>query len=138
MSAKDKFHEAAKNALIKDGWEITDDPLRIKTGGAKFNIDLAAEKVFVARKGRRRIAIEIKSFIGGSNMTDFHLAVGQYGNYRRALRKANVKIELYLAVPHDVFQEFFQIEFAQWTLEEDKIKLIVFDPDKEVITTWIN
>ncbi len=138
MPAKDKVHEAAKKALINDGWEITDDPLQIKAGGAKFSIDLAAEKMLVARKGRRRIAVEIKSFIGGSSITEFHLAVGQYGNYRRALRRAKVKIELYLAVPHDVFQEFFQIEFAQWTIEEDEIKLIIFDPDKEVITAWIN
>ena len=26
---KDIFHEAVKKALIKDGWTITDDPLRL-------------------------------------------------------------------------------------------------------------
>jgi hypothetical protein len=29
MPAKDKYHEAVKTALIKDGWTITDDPLHI-------------------------------------------------------------------------------------------------------------
>jgi hypothetical protein len=33
MPARDKFHEAVKNALIKDGWQITADPLTIKFGG---------------------------------------------------------------------------------------------------------
>ncbi|MFM9156550.1 MAG: element excision factor XisH family protein, partial [Dolichospermum sp.] len=30
MPAKDTFHEAIKNALIKDGWTITFDPYPIK------------------------------------------------------------------------------------------------------------
>jgi hypothetical protein len=29
MSAKDVFHEVVKIALQKDGWEITNDPLKI-------------------------------------------------------------------------------------------------------------
>ncbi|BAY29287.1 fdxN element excision controlling factor protein [Nostoc carneum NIES-2107] len=28
--AKDFFHQQAKNALIKDGWNITHDPLTIR------------------------------------------------------------------------------------------------------------
>nr|WP_017306237.1 element excision factor XisH family protein [Spirulina subsalsa] len=31
MAAKDTYHEAVKNALIKDGWIITFDPYPIKT-----------------------------------------------------------------------------------------------------------
>ena len=27
MSAKDKFHDAVKHALEKEGWQITHDPL---------------------------------------------------------------------------------------------------------------
>ncbi|MCL4867605.1 MAG: hypothetical protein KJ063_01440 [Anaerolineae bacterium] len=29
MSAKDLIHEAVHNALLKDGWSITDDPLTL-------------------------------------------------------------------------------------------------------------
>jgi hypothetical protein len=29
MPAKDIYHETVKNALIKDGWTITDDPLKL-------------------------------------------------------------------------------------------------------------
>jgi len=28
MPALDLYHDTVKNALIKDGWTITDDPLR--------------------------------------------------------------------------------------------------------------
>ncbi len=29
MPAKDIYHDVVKQALIKDGWTITDDPLRL-------------------------------------------------------------------------------------------------------------
>jgi hypothetical protein len=45
MSAKDVFHNAVKNALQKEGWIITDDPLFIRFGGINIYIDLGAEKV---------------------------------------------------------------------------------------------
>ncbi|MEA5616623.1 element excision factor XisH family protein [Cronbergia sp. UHCC 0137] len=31
--AKDKFHNAVKNAFIKEGWTITNDPLFMQFGG---------------------------------------------------------------------------------------------------------
>lgn len=43
MAAKDKFHDNAKNALIKDGWNVTHDPLRFKWTGRPILIDLGAE-----------------------------------------------------------------------------------------------
>jgi len=30
MAARDKIHELVKQALIKDGWTITDDPFTIE------------------------------------------------------------------------------------------------------------
>ena len=29
MPAKDAYHDACKTALIKDGWQITDNPLML-------------------------------------------------------------------------------------------------------------
>ncbi|NET52795.1 MAG: hypothetical protein F6K09_30225 [Merismopedia sp. SIO2A8] len=34
--AKDLFHDVVRRALIKDGWDITDDPLFVKAGGVEF------------------------------------------------------------------------------------------------------
>ena len=50
MSAKDKFHDSVKTALIKDGWTITADPLQIKLGDIDAYIDLGAEKLLTAEK----------------------------------------------------------------------------------------
>lgn len=78
--AKDLFHQAVKQALIKDGWTITSDPLIIRIERIKLEIDLAAEKVFAAEKDEQKIAVEVKSFINPSVITDFHnarLAVSQ-------------------------------------------------------------
>ncbi len=36
MSAKDFYHDTVKNALIKDGWNITDDPLILSIWQKKF------------------------------------------------------------------------------------------------------
>ncbi|MCP5029653.1 MAG: fatty-acid synthase, partial [Actinomycetia bacterium] len=30
MPAKDLYHDVVKNALVKDGWEITHDPLTLR------------------------------------------------------------------------------------------------------------
>ena len=48
--AKDKFHDAVKNALIKEGWIITNDPLFIQFGGVDLYVDLGAEKMLAAEK----------------------------------------------------------------------------------------
>jgi len=33
MPAKDVIHDAVRNALVKDGWTISDDLLRLKYSG---------------------------------------------------------------------------------------------------------
>ncbi|MCY7277717.1 MAG: XisH family protein, partial [Phormidesmis sp. CAN_BIN44] len=86
MAAKDLFHNAVRNALQKEQWAITSDPLKIKIDGVKFEIDLAAEKVLAAERDGRKIAVEIKSFLSASVVTDFHAALGQFLNYRLALQ----------------------------------------------------
>ncbi len=83
--AKDLFHYAVKEALIKEQWVITADPLTIKIDRVKLEIDLAADKVFAAEKAGQKIAVEIKSFLNPSAITDFHAALGQFLNYRLAL-----------------------------------------------------
>jgi hypothetical protein len=73
--AKNLFHGAVKQALLKEQWVITADPLKIKIEGVKLEIDLATEKVFAAKKAGRKITVEIKSFLSPSTITDFHLAI---------------------------------------------------------------
>ena len=61
--ARDIFHNIVKEALIKDGWTVTDDPLVLlsKVDGG-LETDLGAEKMLIAEKGLTKIAVEVKSF----------------------------------------------------------------------------
>jgi hypothetical protein len=68
MPAKDRYHQTVKNALIKDGWTITNDPLHLRWGNKDMYVDLGAERLFSAEKEGQRIAVEIKTFGGISEM----------------------------------------------------------------------
>jgi hypothetical protein len=48
MPARDKYHDAVRNALIKDGWTITHDPLRLVWGKRDMYVDLGAKKLLGA------------------------------------------------------------------------------------------
>ncbi len=138
MAVKDKFHDVVRIALQKEQWTITDDPLLLDVGGTKFEIDLGAEQLLGAEKGTEKIAIEIKSFLSDSPLTDYHAALGQFLNYRLALEISESTRILYLAVPVVAYQSFFQREFAQISLERYQIKQIIYDQIQEVIVKWIN
>ena len=138
MAARDRFHEAVKLALQKENWVITDDPLRLEAGGAKFEIDLGAERLLAAERGGEKIAVEIKTFLGDSPITDYHAALGQFLNYRLALELNEPDRRLYLAVPIIVHEAFFQREFLQISVERHQVSRIVYDPVNEVIVQWIN
>lgn len=136
MTAKDKFHDAVRLALEKEQWVITADPLKFKYGGVKFRIDLSADRLLAAERQDEKIAIEIKSFLNDSPLTDFHAALGQFQNYRSALRKTDPERVLYLAVPIGAYRSFFQFQFVQEAIEEHQLFLIVYDSDREVIVQW--
>ncbi len=68
MSAKDFFHNTVRTALKKDDWTITDDPLFIQAEDVDFYIDLAAERILAAEKTGQKIAVEVKSFLGASEI----------------------------------------------------------------------
>lgn len=136
MAAKDLFHNAVKQALIRDRWVITADPLVIKIEEVKLEIDLAAERTIAAQKAGRKIAIEIKSFLNPSSITDFHAALGQFLNYRLALQMREPDRVLYLAVPIDTFESFFQELFVREAVKVYQVKLVVYHPIQEVIVLW--
>ncbi|MEI3651255.1 MAG: XisH family protein [Dolichospermum lemmermannii FEM_B0920] len=139
MSAKDVFHQVVKKALQKDGWQITHDPLSISVGGVNLSIDLAAEKLIAAEREGEKIAVEIKSFLERSSaISEFHTALGQFINYRGALRRRQPERVLYLAVPLTTYKTFFNLDFPRDMIEENQVKMIIYDVEHEVIAEWIN
>ena len=138
MPAKDIYHDTVKNALIKDGWTITNDPLSLKIGEKDIYIDLAAEKLLVAEKQGQKIAVEVKSFVGSSEIEDLKNALGQYILYDKILKRQLSERLLYLAIRSAIFNRLFTKEIGQILLEDNTLKIIVFDPEEEVIVKWIN
>ncbi|NJK73050.1 MAG: fatty-acid synthase [Oscillatoriales cyanobacterium RU_3_3] len=138
MPREDIYHECVKNALAKDGWEITDDPLTIEFQDLRLYADLAAEKLFTAERNRRKIVVEIKSFTSPSLISELEKAVGQYNIYRGFLRRLHPEKEIYLAVPQPIYQVFFSRASIQTIVEDQEIKLIVFNSSSEEIVQWIS
>ncbi|MFM2320388.1 MAG: hypothetical protein RLZZ215_3009 [Pseudomonadota bacterium] len=137
MPAYDVFHDAVKTALIKDNWVITHDPFSLSVGDVDFYIDLGAESLLAAERGDKCIAVEIKSFLSNSLVSEFHTALGQFLNYKLALLEAKQIRELYLAVTDDVYQVFFSKPFIQSALKHHQIKVLVFNPELQEIVLWI-
>lgn len=101
-----------------------------------MQIDLGAEKIIAAERGNEKIAVEIKSFIGSSNISEFHTALGQFLNYRVALEEQQPDRVLYLAVPQGAYKAFFNLPFVETVIERFQLSLLVYDPNNEVILTW--
>jgi hypothetical protein len=137
MAAKDLFHDAVKKGLEKEQWIITDDPLSLKFGDTRIYIDLGAEKVLAAEKGTEKIAVEIKTFASDSVVFDFHVALGQFLNYQVVLENKDPSRQLYLAVPEEIYNTFFQSLLAKAVVQKYQIQLITYDPEHEVIVQWL-
>jgi len=135
--AKNRFHDVVKIALEKEDWQITDDPYEINVDDVDFEIDLAAEQLLAAEREHQKIAVEIKSFISPSNVSDFHTALGQFLNYRDALETIEPDRLLYLAVRSPIYETFFQRRFIVAAVQRYQIRLIIYDVQQEVIVQWL-
>ena len=136
--AKDKYHDLVRTALENEGWTVTHDPYFIRIGKRKGYIDLAAEReIIAAERGSEKIAVEIKSFLGASELSDFEDALGQFMIYWLVLEESDPNRLLYLAVPSKFFEAFFDDTFFVRLLKRFNVQLIVFNPQKSIIEQWI-
>jgi XisH protein len=136
MSVRDAFHDAVRRALEKDGWTITDDPLRIQVEEVELLIDLGAEQLLAAERSGDKIAVEIKTFLQASAISTFHTALGQFLNYQEALELEQPERTLYLAVPKQAYKSFFEKRFVQRMVYKYQLKFLIYDPKQEVIVEW--
>ncbi len=135
--ARDKFHQEVRQAIEKEGWNITDDPLSLKIGRIPVQIDLGAEKLLGAERNGEKIAIEIKTFGIASFISAFHDAVGQYIVYREALEELEDKRTLFLAIPKDTYDEYGEEPLVQRVFTNNRINIIVYEPNSKIITSWL-
>jgi hypothetical protein len=120
-----------------DGWTITHDPFPLQIGKKRLFADLGAECLISAEKGIQKIVVEVKSFVGQSDVKDLEQALGQYILYQQILNEMGIERVLYLAVSRPTFNSVFTIELGQVLLKNQIIRLIVFDDEREAIALWI-
>jgi hypothetical protein len=137
MPKRDVFHDAVKQALIKDGWTITHDPYPLQFGEHRLFVDLGAEAPIAAEKDGRKIAVEIKGFTGASEMTDLERALGQFVLYQFLLSGKEPERLLFLAVPEDVYTALLDTAPGRDLVAAYTLRLVAYDADSEVITQWI-
>ncbi len=135
MARRDNIHQEIRSALEKEGWTITHDPLPVKIGRKSTEIDLGAERILAAEKGNEKIAVEIKSFINSSVITDFYRALGQFLLYERALKVQEPERKLYLALPYAAYEELSKDIFNYTGFEDLDHQIIVFKSNNQLI--WV-
>ena len=126
-----------KQALTADGWTITDDPLYLDLASTTLEVDLGAERLIAAEKGKEKIAVEIKSFLGNSTVSEFYKAMGQFNFYNLALEELEPERLLYLAMPEPAYQDVRKEPIAQKAIERYRIRFIVYSLEQQIITSWI-
>ncbi|BDA68779.1 fdxN element excision controlling factor protein [Calothrix sp. PCC 7716] len=148
MPPRDTIHEIVKQAVIKDGWMITeaDDPYVISYGQRFLFVDLGASKstdndiqgsLIGAFKDNSRIAIEIKDFKAKSLIKDLEQAIGQYVLYRLLLNKIDPEREVYLAITDKLYEDFFSEPIGELVINELPLKMIIVNLERVEITKWI-
>lgn len=138
MPKLDIIHNAVKNALLKNGWSITDDPYVIQYRRTKLYADLGAERPIAAERDGQKLVVEAKSFVGASKIQDLKEALGQYDIYRYLLEATAPDRKLYIAVSTVAHNTFFTQDVIQLILNRHQLPLIVVDIEAEEITQWIN
>lgn len=137
MSRRDSLHDSLRRTLEKDGWVITDDPLILVIEQTLLKADLGAEKIFTAEKEGRKIAVELKTFDNPSVINDLEKTLGQLQLYTWALEEQEPDRHLFLAVSKIAYNRQFQKPLFQLAVKRNKIDMLVYDPEQEVILEWI-
>lgn len=147
MPQKDSIHQAVKQALIKDGWEITADPYVITYGERFLFVDLGAEESeqtealvgnFIgAERANVRIAVEIKELRGQSVIVELEQAIGQYVLYRLLLNRVEPARSLFLAIPDKTYRELFAEPIGELVIRDLPLQLLVIDVESAEVKRWI-
>ncbi len=92
-----------------------------------------------AERDGERIAVEVKSFLARSAVQDLKEALGQFMLYEDALQLApqHAGRVLFLAVHEQAYAEVFGSDVGRLILINRRIRLVVFDPVREIIIQWM-
>jgi hypothetical protein len=136
MPRLDRIHTQVRNALINDGWNI-EEPYNIVYGSVRLQADLGAKKSFAAERNGTKIVVEVKSFTGKSLINEIENAIGQYFLYIAYMRLSGDAHKLYLALSHEVYERFGEVDGLDTVLEQLSVSLLVVNIAKEEVVKWI-
>lgn len=135
--ADDKDKPIVLKALEKAGWTITHPKgIRVQLDDKTGIVDIGAE-IYIAEKGMRKIAVEVKNYPPtGDMMGDFQRSIGQCRQYMYCLSRDEPDREVYKAVPKATYEGFLKGPEIAAFVKHEGIKLLVYDPDTQEIDQW--
>lgn len=108
-------------------------------GLRRLYMDIAADRTTLgAERNGERIAVEVQSFLGDSDIENLHHAVGQYAVYRVMLDRIDPDRLLFLAVAEDVYDGILSEQLGQLVIAALHIRLLVFRPAERRVSRWIS
>ena len=143
MPQRDTIHHIVREALIKDGWLITDDPYVISYGERFLFVDLGATssenegQLIGAQRQNQKIAVEIKELRGKSAIKDLEQAIGQYVLYELLLNQVDTGRKVYLAITDVAYDEIFSEPIGELVITELPMRLLVVDSETVEVKQWI-
>lgn len=135
LPAKDRYHDIVIRTLQKAGWSLIAEQVAIIMEDRRLWIDIRASK----RTENLAILVEVKGFEGMASPVEYLAnATGKYAMYRAALDYLGIELALYMAVPDAAYRGILSEEIGKQTLKHNQVRLLVFDPEREEIVTWID
>jgi uncharacterized Fe-S cluster-containing radical SAM superfamily protein len=138
VAALDTCEQQIIRALQNQGWSLVDKPFTLRTDGHTILADFSIQRR-VNGNTEQVVVLEVKCFTNQQqDLPEIYKAVGQYQLYKAALRANKLTFALYLAIPATAFSRLNQDPVIKATLSDAKIKLVIIDIAREVVTQWIN
>ena len=137
MPRLDLIHAQVKQALMNDGWTITDEPYNIVYGSVRLQADLGAQKSFAAVRNGTKIVVEVKSFTGKSLISEIENAIGQYLMYVGYMRLVGDEHKIYLALSQEVYEQFGDVDGLDMVLDQFSVSLLIVDIVNKEVVKWI-
>jgi hypothetical protein len=100
-------------------------------------VDLGAERLLAAERENRKIAVEVKSFIGPSEMRNLEQTLGQYVLYGGLLSRFEPERILYVAITRSTYNSLFREDVGELVMQAARLRLIIVADDREEVEEWI-
>jgi hypothetical protein len=132
---RDLYRNQVRNALLREGWRITHNALRLQRAQGE-TVTPNVAPLLAAEKDERKIAVAINSFVGSSTLEDLQHIFRQLARSRVLLHSMDPDYTVYLALRQAVYHALCAAPTGPSLLKRAPCSLLVFEPRTEVIVHW--